>query len=189
VRVEIPFTATHYEARWVAPRVSLARGWLRQVDRAHNPLFYDGRLTTARYGRWLRENGVGWVALPAAPLDDSARQEARLIRSRPAYLNAVWESSDWRLFRVEGSPGLISGPGRLARLDDDGFVLEAARPGRLLVRLRHNHYWQVSRGDACVTRAHGDWTAVEVARPGTVAVAARLGSPARLGRQPQCRAR
>jgi hypothetical protein len=186
VRLEIPFTATHYEARWVAPRVSIARGWLRQVDRAHNPLFYDGRLTPARYGRWLRENGVSWVALPAAPLDDSAREEARLIRARPGYLRPVWQSPDWRLFRVEGSPGLISGPGRLVRLDDDGFVLDARRRGRFLVRFRHHHYWHVARGDACVRRAPGDWTAVEVARAGTVAITARLGSAARLGRQPEC---
>jgi hypothetical protein len=176
VRVEIPFTATHYEALWVAREVSIARGWLRQVDRAHNALFYRGRLTPARYERWLRENGIGWVALPAAPLDESAREEARLIRSRPAYLRPVWSSPDWQLFRVEGSPGLVSGPGRLVRLGDDGFVLEAEQRGRLLVRIRHHRYWRVTAGDACVARAPGGWTAVEVARPGTVEISARLGA-------------
>jgi hypothetical protein len=186
VRLEIPFTATHYEALWVGRRVAMARGWLRQLDRAHNPLFYDGRLTAARYGRWLRDNGVSWVALPAAPLDDSARAEARIIRSRPEYLRPVWHSPDWRLYRVGGSPGLISGPGRLLRLDEDGFVLEANRRGRILVRLRHNRYWSVASGDACVARAPDGWTALDVAEPGTVAITARLGSPARLGGQPQC---
>ena len=33
-RVEIPFTDNHWESRWVAPHVPLARGWERQVDRA-----------------------------------------------------------------------------------------------------------------------------------------------------------
>ena len=42
-RVEIPFTANHWEARWVAPAVPLARGWERQLDGKRNPLFYDGR--------------------------------------------------------------------------------------------------------------------------------------------------
>lgn len=189
VRVEIPLTATHYEALWVARRVSIARGWLRQLDRAHNPLFYDGRLTAARYGRWLRHNGVSWVALPAAPLDHSARQEGRIISSRPAYLRPVWRSPDWRLFRVAGSPGLTSGPGRLARLDADEFVLDVHRPGTVLVRLRHNRYWHVAAGDACVSRTSGGWTAVQAARPGTVALTARIGSPDRRDGQPRCPAR
>jgi hypothetical protein len=109
-----------------------------------------------------------------------------MIRSRPVYLQPVWRSDDWQLFRVEGSPGLISGPGRLVRLDADRLLLEADGPGRLLVRVRHTPYWDVTSGDACVRRAPGGWTEVEVARPGRVALVARLGSPLRLGRQPAC---
>jgi hypothetical protein len=37
-----------------------------------------------------------------------------------------------------------------------------------------------------VRRAPGGWTGVEVAHAGTVAVTARVGSPLRLGKQPQC---
>jgi hypothetical protein len=186
MRVEIPFTATHYEARWVAPRVMLARGWLRQLDRAHNPLFYDGRLTSARYGRWLRGMGASWVALPAAPLDPSARHETRVIAGRPPYLREVWRSPDWRLFRVIGSPGLVSGPGRLAEVQGDSFVLQADRPGRFVVRVRHTRYWHVAAGAACVARARAGWTAVRVTRGRRIRVTARVGNLRRLGRQPQC---
>jgi hypothetical protein len=186
-RVEIPFTATHYEALWVARRMSIARGWLRQLDRAYNPLFYDGRLTAARYGRWLRENGISWVALPAAPLDDSARQEVRVIRARPPYLQEVWRSRDWRLFRVRGSPGLLSGPGRLVHLSDDGLVLDAHRPGRQLIRVRYSRYWRVTSGEACVAPAGAGWTAVYVARPGRITITAQFGSVMRMGTQPRCR--
>jgi hypothetical protein len=186
VRVEIPLTATHYEARWVAPHVSIARGWLRQLDRARNSLFYDGRLTAVRYERWLRENGIAWVALPAAPLDDSARQEARIIRSGPAYLRPVWRSLDWRLFQVKGSSGLVSGSARLVRLDADQLVLEPTRTGRVLVRSRYSRYWGVTAGDACVRRGPDGWTEVDVARAGPVALTANLGSLLRLGRQPPC---
>jgi hypothetical protein len=186
-RVEIPFTATHYEALWVARRMSIARGWLRQLDHAYNPLFYDGRLTAARYARWLRENGVGWVALPAAPLDDSARQEARIIRSRPPYLQEVWRSPDWRLFRVRNSPGLLSGPGRVARMGDDGLVLDAHRPGRLLIRVRYSRYWRVASGDACVGPAPAGWTVVHAARPGRITITAQFGSVTRMGEQRHCR--
>ena len=61
-RIEIPFTANHWEAAEVAPRYPLARGWERQIDRGDNPLFYDGRLTAARYRAWLRDLGVRLVA-------------------------------------------------------------------------------------------------------------------------------
>jgi hypothetical protein len=186
VRVEIPLTATHYEALWVARDVPIARGWLRQVDRARNALFYDGDLTSARYERWLRDNGIAWVALPAAPLDGSAREEAAIIRARPPYLTPVWSSPEWALFWVEGSPGLVSGPGRVVRLDDDALLLQADRAGSLHVRVRHSRYWRVVAGDACVGRAPEGWLAVEVARPGRVELATRLGSPRRLGGQPQC---
>jgi hypothetical protein len=186
VRVEVAFTATHYEALWLARRISIARGWQRQLDHARNPLFYDGRLDAARYARWLRDNGVTWVALPAAPLDRSARTEADLIRSHPAYLHEVWRSRRWRLFRVEGSPGLTSGPGRLVELDSDGFVLQASRPGRILVRVRHTRYWDVASGPGCVARAPSGWTEVRAARSGRIRVTARFGSAARLGGQPQC---
>jgi hypothetical protein len=186
VRVEIPFTEMHYEALWVAREIPLARGWLRQVDRAHNPLFYDGRLTGVRYARWLQQNGIGWVALAAGPLDRSAYDETRIIRSRPPYLREVWRSPDWRLFRVMGSPGLISGPGRLVQLDDDGFVLHADRPGRLLVRVHHTHYWRVVEGAACVARAASGWTSVDVRRAGMVRVRARFSASGVLRREPRC---
>jgi hypothetical protein len=186
VRIEIPFTLMHYEALWVAREIPLARGWLRQIDRAHNPLFYDGGLTGARYARWLRDNGIGWVALASGRLDASARDEARIVRSGPAYLREEWRSPDWRLFRVVGSPGLASGPGRVVRLDADGFVLQADRPGRFLVRVRHTRYWRVTAGAACVARAPAGWTELRAARPGRIEVKARVGSLLRLGKQPQC---
>jgi hypothetical protein len=186
VRAEIPFTATHYEALWIAQRVTIARGWLRQVDRAHNPLFYDGRLTADRYGRWLRDNGITWVAVPAVPLDHSARQERRVVDSHPPYLQEVWRSSDWTLFRVSGSPGLVSGPARLVRLDGDGFSLDVDGPGRVVVRVRHNRYWRVEAGRACVARTPSGWTAVHAGSAQRVEIAARVGSPMRLGGQPQC---
>jgi hypothetical protein len=186
VRVEIPFTLMHYEALWVARDVPLARGWLRQIDRAHNPLFYDGGLTVARYERWLRQNGISWVGLASGPLDGSARDEARIIRSGPPYLREVWHSTDWRLFRVVRSPGLVSGPGRVVRLDAEGFVLHVDRPGRLLVRVRHTRYWRVIAGAACVSRAPEGWTLLRAARPGRIAITARVGRLLRLGKQPQC---
>jgi hypothetical protein len=72
------------------------------------------------------------------------------------------------------------------RLKDEGFVLHADRPGRLLVRVRHTRYWRVLAGAACVARAPAGWTEVRAARPGRIAITARVGPLLALGSQPQC---
>jgi hypothetical protein len=41
-------------------------------------------------------------------------------------------------------------------------------------------------GAACVTRAPGGWTEVRAARPGQIAIMARVGPLLRLAKQPQC---
>ncbi len=177
-RVEIPFTASHWEALHVAAHVPLARGWERQLDRRHNRLFYEGTLTPERYRAWLDGLAVRWVALPDAKLDPSARGEARLIRARPDYLREVWRSPHWRLFAVQRPTPLGA-----ASLTADGFT---ARSG--LVRVRWTPYWAVLEGRGCVARADGDWTEIESDEPGaTLRVGVRVGPLRALGRDRDCR--
>ena len=66
-RIEIPLTKNHWEARWVASRYAMARGWERQLDVGRNKLFYDGKLNSVRYRHWLDENAVAYVAVPDVP--------------------------------------------------------------------------------------------------------------------------
>ena len=76
-RVEIPFTDNHWESRWVAPHVPLARGWERQLDRERNALFYDGRpLTPARY-RALARRQRGALRRAGRRADSTTRRRAR----------------------------------------------------------------------------------------------------------------
>ena len=80
-RVEVVDTANHWGSAYLST-LSLARGWDRQADHAYNPIFYDdGALTAASYRHWLDSLAVGWVALPAAPLDYASVAEGRLIRA------------------------------------------------------------------------------------------------------------
>ncbi len=118
-RVEIPFTKLHWEARWVAPRHPIARGWERQLDHKVNPLFYDGDPTPASYRAWLQRTGVRWVALPDTRMDYSARAEARLIEDGLPYLREVFSDDRWRIFEVTGASGLASGPGRVVAAGPD----------------------------------------------------------------------
>jgi hypothetical protein len=188
-RIEIPHTFNHWEAAYVAPDLSIARGWLRQLDRERNEIFYDGREPThARYRQWLHDNGIRWVAASDARLDYSAVDEDRLVRQDPPYLRLRARLAHWDVYEVVGAPGLVSGA-RLTALEPEAFVLRAARTGGYEVKVRWSPYWHLDEGSACLGK-HGDWTLVRVDRPGTVRVIMRFSAGAALdsafGREPRC---
>jgi hypothetical protein len=181
VRVEVPFTRSHWEAAWLAPSVSLARGWEKQLDTRYDDVLLRPGLTSAKYLTWLRQQAVAYVALPDAPLDPSSAQEGRLIRSRPFYLREVFASAHWRVYRVLDSTQLVQGPGRLTALGNDSFALYAAAPGSFLVRVHYTRYWTPTRGSACIAPAPGGWTSIVAHRAGAVVVAARFSVGRALG--------
>ncbi len=174
MRIEVAFTSSHWDATVLGRRFDLARGWERQLDLRYDGLFYGGVLTAAAYDRWLLDAGVRYVVLSDASLDPSSRAEAELIRGGLPYLHEVFTSRHWRVYVVVGAQPLASGPGRLADLGDDDFTLRADAPGAFLVRVRYTPLWHVTAGQGTVGPAPDGWTRVTVARPGAVAVAARL---------------
>ena len=174
-RLEIPFTRGHWEAAYVAPRVALARGWLRQLDTLDNPLFYSNRaLSAASYHRWLVENGITWIALPDVALDYSAVTEAHLLATGLPYLRPVWRNAHWRVWTVVDSPGLVSGPARITKLEPNRVSLAATGTGSVLVRVRYTPMWNVTGGRACITEHHGVWTRLEVLRAGPIELTTSL---------------
>ncbi len=173
-RIEIPYTFGHWEAAFVSPDFSLARGWLRQLDVERNKLFYDGReVTHARYRHWLYDNGIRWVAASDARLDYSAVDEDRLVRAEPPYLRLRGRLAHWDVYEVVGDATLGSGRAARARRSDgsepESFTLDVAQAGFFEVKVRSSPYWKVERGTACVGQA-GDWTLVRADRPGIVRV-------------------
>jgi hypothetical protein len=174
-RLEIPLTHEHWEAAWVAPTIPLARGWERQLDISENPIFYKaGLLNRSTYRTWLATNGVGWVALPHAPLDYAARSEAALLRSGAPFLKPVWHDRNWDLWKVQGINGMVIGPATLTHLATDGFTLDATNAGRAVVRVRASRTWSIvdSNGSACLSRTPDSWTVVRIRRPGVIRVVA-----------------
>jgi len=187
-RVEVPLTRSHWEAAWLAPSVSLARGWEKQLDTRYDDVLLAPGLTAAAYRRWLHGEAVSYVALPDTPLDPSSAQEGALIRGGLAYLRPVLAGRHWRIYEVLDPTPLLEGPGRLTALGHESFALRAYAAGRLVVRIHHTRYWTVTGGAGCVGEAPGGWTAVTAAGPGVVSVAARFSLGRALGTAGACRA-
>lgn len=172
LRVEVPLTRSHWEAAELAPTVSLARGWDKQLESRFDEVLLRPGLTAASYDRWLHEQAVRYVALPDVRLDPTSAQEGRLIRGGLPYLRQVFAGAHWRIFRVLAPSPLASGPGALTSLSHESFSLRAYAPGRFLVRVHFTRYWTITSGSACVAPAPGGWTSVRVSGPGTTVVSA-----------------
>jgi hypothetical protein len=155
-RLEIPTTYRHWEAAFVAPEFPLARGWERDLDYAYDSEFYTGALTAATYQSWLSENGVQYVALPDAKLDSSSTIEVKLLRSRLPYLQEVWHSAHWSVWRFRGYHGLVDGPATLESLGADSFTLGVTGPGVVTVHIHDSPRWAV-RGAGCTTASPDGW--------------------------------
>jgi hypothetical protein len=179
-RIEVPSTANHWEAAYLAPGFDLARGWLRQADTTRDDIFYDqGALTERSYANWLRENAVSYVALPDAPLDYSSTAERRLVLAEPPYLKLRQVTAHWRIYSVVHSKPMVQGldGGRAAVkwAGRQGFALDVTRPGLFLVRINFTPYWSIHRGSGCLlSAAESGWTLARTSHPGILRVNADL---------------
>jgi hypothetical protein len=169
-RLEVPFTTSHWENAVLALRFPLARGWEKQLDTRYDALFYhrEHPLAPGIYEAWLRSLGVRYVAVPAVSLDPAGRQEAAVIRSRPAFLAPVWADRRWRVFAVVRPSALASGPARVTELGSQSFRISFLRPATSLVRVRFTPYWQADHG--CVARGPQGFTSVTAPEGGNLRV-------------------
>jgi hypothetical protein len=191
LRIEVPFTRSHWEAAFLPPRFPLARGWERQLDKRYDLELESHTLSARAYREWLGRLGVSYVALPDVPFDQSSDGEVRLIRQGVPYLREVFRSAHWRVFRVlDASPLVVpvervgaggafaaGGGAVLTSLGEQSFALTVSSPGHYLVKVRYSPYWTVNSGVASVREGHGGFTEVLVRRAGVVAVGAQF-SPA-----------
>jgi hypothetical protein len=155
----------------------LARGWERQLDIAYNPIFYKEPLTAGTYRMWLHANGVEYVALPDARLDDSSLGERALILSGLPYLHEVWRDAHWRVWKVDGFGGLVDGPASLVSMSPDRVTLNVTGADDLVLRVRATRHWSVKpRG--CAAATDDGWTRLRDLPQGTVTLTQSLsGTP------------
>jgi hypothetical protein len=169
-RLEIPFTATHWESVFVAPEVPYARGWERQVDMVRNAVLYDEALTLDRYHRWLLDNAVRWIAVPDVRLDASALAEADLIESENdgsgvPWLRAVWRNAHWRLYEVLDAAPIVDPPAVLVEQGPDRLVVRTDRRASVTVRYRFTPYVLAS-GGACLRASADGWIIADLPASG-----------------------
>jgi hypothetical protein len=186
-RVEVPLTRSHWEAAMLAPKVSLARGWEKQLDERYDSALLGAGLSAAGYRAWLKREAVAYVALPDVPLDPSSAREGALIRGGSAYLKPVFASGHWRVYAVRDATPLLTGAGRMTALGSDSFALYADASGRLLVRVHYTRYDTIVAGHGCVASAPGGWTYVQAHAPGPIVVGARFSLGRALGLSGECR--
>jgi len=189
LRIEVPLTRSHWEAALLAPSVSLARGWEKQLEMRYDRALLSHGLTAGSYRRWLDEQAVALVALPDVPLDPSSAREGDLIRAGLPYLREIYTSAHWRVFRVIGATPIATGPGRLAAMGHDSFALRATGAGSFLVRVHYTRYMTLTQGSGCVGSAPGGWTRVSVDGPGVYVVSARFSLSRALGAGATCQRR
>ena len=152
-RVESVDTTGHWGATYLADaNIPLARGWFRQDDFPQNQVLYSN-LGRRAYLRWLHGLGVGYVVLPtAAPLDYSAKAEAKLIESGRAGLRLVYADITTSIYRVPGFQPIVTGPApaRVVALTDDRIVVGVPRGGTYRIAVRYSPYWRAS--DGCLSK-------------------------------------
>jgi len=177
-RVEVVPTADHWEAAYAAPLFPLARGWERQLDTADNPLFYaKGALNAASYRAWLLDNGVRYVALPDVRLDYAGVQEGKLVARGVPGLALVWHDAHWRVYAVDGTTGIVSGPARLVSLNGGDLLLDVTAPGTITVRERYSPRWVVTQGSGCTHQDDAGWLQVQALTPGPLHIQLRMLGP------------
>ena len=104
--------------------------------------------------------------LTNAPVDYSARGEARLLTSGRSKLQPVFWSPQVRIFEVPGARRIVTGPGPAGVLTftETRIDLQLALPGRYRLAVRFSPYWQPSSG--CVLRREDGMVELVVPRGG-----------------------
>ncbi len=188
-RLEVVDPRSHGADVYLPPRIPLARGWERQIDVADNPVFYHHDLTATTYLDWLRSRGVGWVALPDAPVDWGATDEKHLVASGLTYLRQVWRGKHWRLFRVTSPAPIARGVAQVTGMTNAAVLLHADRPGSATLSVRYSRVLTLTDAGGhpagCVTPARNGNIRIVLDQPGDYRLDARLSVLA--DRDPRCR--
>jgi hypothetical protein len=168
-RLEVVDHGAHAAYETLLGHAQLARGWETQEDLSLNPALYKKNLGPIKYKIWLDNNAVGYVALPTQSV--RGRPEYRLVANHPPpYLHLVWETANWRLYRVSGATPIVAGPGWVTSPGQASLSIDVACACTVQVRTHWSKFLRVQSdgGTGVATLAndgHG-WTTLTASQPG-----------------------
>ncbi len=170
-RIEVVATADHWEARYLAPHVMIARGWERQLDTYRNGLFYEESQAAQRrpLPRVARRRTRSPTSRCRTPRSTTRRaSEARLLRIGRGRRTCAKSGArrTGACSRCSARARSHSAPRVLTGASSDSLTLYAPRAGSYTVRVHFTPYWALASGDGCVARAPGDWTELRGAQRG-----------------------
>jgi hypothetical protein len=178
-RVEVPETQAHWDDYYLARRVPLARGWIRQVDLELNKdVFFDAPPSAEQYRRWLDRNAVQYVAVPDTDLTHAGEHELSTIDRHPAYLSRVWSDEHWTLYAVRDFTPVVPAPGR--QVDADAASLTLTAPAHRVVEV-HLRWWRWLTlsgpdGDACIEPGTNQVVRLHTSAGGSYRITSTLGA-------------
>ena len=187
-RVEVLPEEHHWESAYVPGR-DLHRPRLGaparpQAQSALLPVGPDHR--AASTGSWLDDLGVGYVAVPRAPLDYAALGEKQLLKKGPpSYLHKVFHSKNWTVYAVSHPSPLAIG-GKMVKLTPQGFVVDASVPGTVLVGCTGPPTGRSSRAPDASSRRRGGYTMIDVTTPGRFRVGIDFSPVRAVSSGPRC---
>jgi hypothetical protein len=206
-RVHVPPTQRRWEAAHLPPEVSLAGGWLRQLESGDFDFLEQDELDPDEYRAWLASRGVSYVAVNDAEPDRLAVTERRLLDSGVFEEEEIWSSGHWRLYRFDDpQQPRLAAEGELIDASPTGFSVRLGQQP-VTTAFRYVPYFVVTEGSACVERVERDvgWDATRIVPLGdppdptvfasdrrppprrqTVRVKARLSLAGALGRDSTC---
>ncbi len=186
-RVEVVATETFGQASYVALQTSgIARGWETQVDRLINPEMYTGELNAATYHAWLIKHAVSFVALPASSVQQRSRDEAAVIRARPAYLHERWSSVDWQVYEVVDAAPLADNGAVVTDVQPESLTIQTTRRGWTEVKFRYTDLYRTPDGVTCLEASPDGWIRMFVDRVGRVELTIGVSAAALLNRTTDC---
>jgi hypothetical protein len=173
-RVEVVNHGAHAAYDALLGHAALARGWETQEDNALNKAIQGGTLDATTYKVWLDNNAVGYVALPSTTVNTYAEYDL-VASGSVSYLQPIWQTVDWQLFRVTNPVPIMASPGRMISASQSQVVVDIPCACALTLRVRWSKFLhgelRAANGDltkisAKVVDDGSGWTKVSVKTPG-----------------------
>ncbi|MEO8888490.1 MAG: hypothetical protein ABI301_07375 [Jatrophihabitantaceae bacterium] len=178
-RVEVVNHGAHAAYDALLNHATLARGWETQEDLALNASLQQNDLDGVTYKVWLDNNAVGYVAMPSAEFVNYP--EYKLMRTKigsMSYLKLVWQTEDWKLYRVQNPTPIVPAPATLVQLNQSRLTLDVPCVCTVNVRVRWSKFLHasqiVSNAGAQVSNDGSGWTSITPSTPGTYVLSGSL---------------